>query len=63
MSLAAEVLSAGDIGLPALTRTDYVNTIPVEAEAELLGDEALEARIEAINRWNAATNPPNFLEF
>ena len=45
---------ADDIGLPALTSTDYVNTIAVDEEPEFPGDEALEARIEAINRWNAA---------
>nr|WP_121193923.1 pyruvate dehydrogenase (acetyl-transferring), homodimeric type [Motilibacter peucedani] len=49
-----ERAGASDIGLPSLVRTDYVNTIPVEAEPEFPGDEALEARIEAINRWNAA---------
>nr|WP_231116265.1 pyruvate dehydrogenase (acetyl-transferring), homodimeric type [Motilibacter rhizosphaerae] len=45
---------ADDIGVAALTRTDYVNTIPVEAEPEHPGDVELEARIEAVNRWNAA---------
>ncbi|MFD9812621.1 pyruvate dehydrogenase (acetyl-transferring), homodimeric type [Streptomyces sp. NPDC059080] len=41
---------------PALVplETDYVNTIPTSAEPEFPGDEAMEARITAWNRWNAA---------
>ncbi|GAA3173288.1 MULTISPECIES: pyruvate dehydrogenase (acetyl-transferring), homodimeric type [Streptomyces] len=41
---------------PALAplETDYVNTIPTAAEPEFPGDEAMEARITAWNRWNAA---------
>ncbi|REK86109.1 pyruvate dehydrogenase (acetyl-transferring), homodimeric type [Streptomyces inhibens] len=38
----------------ALLETDYVNTIPTSAEPGLPGDEAMEARITAWNRWNAA---------
>ncbi|UQA95906.1 pyruvate dehydrogenase (acetyl-transferring), homodimeric type [Streptomyces halobius] len=34
--------------------TDYVNTIPTSAEPDFPGDEAMEARITAWNRWNAA---------
>ncbi len=34
--------------------TDYVNTIPPEAEPPFPGDEALEARIRHYVRWNAA---------
>ncbi len=37
-----------------LLATDYVNTIPVEAQPEFPGDEALEERISDIIRWNAA---------
>jgi pyruvate dehydrogenase E1 component len=37
-----------------LLTTDYVNTIAVEHEPAYPGDEALEDRIEAIVRWNAA---------
>src|SRR5947209_7476942 len=33
--------------------TPYVNTIPVEREAELPGDPALERRLRSILRWNA----------
>ncbi|MEV0716953.1 pyruvate dehydrogenase (acetyl-transferring), homodimeric type, partial [Asanoa sp. NPDC050611] len=40
--------------LPALLETDYVNTIPTADEPEFPGDEAMEQRITAWNRWNAA---------
>ncbi|HEY5837216.1 pyruvate dehydrogenase (acetyl-transferring), homodimeric type [Streptomyces sp.] len=47
--------SAGDgIALPSLLETPYINTIPTSAEPEYPGDEAMEARITAWNRWNAA---------
>ncbi len=42
------------IALPKLLETDYVNTIPTSAEPAFDGDEAMEARITAWNRWNAA---------
>ncbi|CAL9400507.1 pyruvate dehydrogenase (acetyl-transferring), homodimeric type [Streptomyces sp. enrichment culture] len=44
------------LALPRLLETDYVNTIPTAAEAGygFDGDEELEARITAWNRWNAA---------
>ncbi|KIF70216.1 pyruvate dehydrogenase [Streptomyces sp. AcH 505] len=45
--------SAG-VALPALLESDYVNTIPTAAEPAYPGDEALESRITAWNRWNAA---------
>ncbi|MFI8994767.1 pyruvate dehydrogenase (acetyl-transferring), homodimeric type [Streptomyces sp. NPDC053542] len=40
--------------LPQLLESDYVNTIPTADEPEFPGDEAMEARITAWNRWNAA---------
>ncbi|WP_052865758.1 pyruvate dehydrogenase (acetyl-transferring), homodimeric type [Streptomyces niger] len=40
--------------LPGLLETEYVNTIPTADEPEFPGDEAMEARITAWNRWNAA---------
>jgi pyruvate dehydrogenase E1 component len=43
-----------ELGLPALTSTDYVNTIPAGAEPPFPGDEELERRLLAIVRWNAA---------
>ncbi|MGB3302915.1 pyruvate dehydrogenase (acetyl-transferring), homodimeric type [Gordonia sp. (in: high G+C Gram-positive bacteria)] len=42
------------VGLPALTNTDYVNTIPTELEPQFPGDEDLERRYRAFIRWNAA---------
>ncbi len=42
------------VGVPALTSTDYVNTISVEDEPEFPGDEHIERRIRAFIRWNAA---------
>ncbi|WP_434588692.1 pyruvate dehydrogenase (acetyl-transferring), homodimeric type [Streptomyces sp. A5-4] len=42
------------IALPKLLETDYVNTIPTGAEPRFPGDEAMEQRITAWNRWNAA---------
>ena len=42
------------VGVPPLTSTDYVNTIPPEQEPWFPGDEFLERRIRAYVRWNAA---------
>ena len=42
------------VGVPALRSTDYVNTIPPEAEPWFPGDEDIERRIRAYIRWNAA---------
>ncbi|MFE1755411.1 pyruvate dehydrogenase (acetyl-transferring), homodimeric type [Streptomyces anandii] len=42
------------VALPKLLETDYVNSIPTAAEPAIPGDEAMEARITAWNRWNAA---------
>ena len=43
-----------NIGLSALRTTDYINTISPENEPAFPGDEDIERRIRAINRWNAA---------
>jgi len=43
-----------NIGIPNLLTTDYINTIPPEREPEFPGDEAIERRIRAFIRWNAA---------
>ena len=40
-------------GTIATLNTPYVNTIPVEREAKLPGDPALERRLRSIIRWNA----------
>ncbi len=42
------------LGVGALRTTDYINTIPSHREPDFPGDEALERRIRAIVRWNAA---------
>src|SRR5690606_19907542 len=42
------------VGVPSLRNTDYINTIPPEAEPWFPGDEYVERRIRAYIRWNAA---------
>ncbi|MCP2165245.1 pyruvate dehydrogenase (acetyl-transferring), homodimeric type [Goodfellowiella coeruleoviolacea] len=42
------------VGIPSLTSTDYVNTIPTEQEPWFPGDEETERRYRAWIRWNAA---------
>ena len=42
------------VGVPSLRSTDYINTIPPEAEPWFPGDEQVEKRIRAYARWNAA---------
>ncbi|MFD9635205.1 pyruvate dehydrogenase (acetyl-transferring), homodimeric type [Streptomyces violascens] len=42
------------LALPKLLETDYVNTIPSSSEPVIDGDEEMERRITAWNRWNAA---------
>ncbi|MFN8179411.1 MAG: pyruvate dehydrogenase (acetyl-transferring), homodimeric type [bacterium] len=42
-----------NVGLPALTRTPYLNTIAPEDEPAFPGDEELERRIRRLIRWNA----------
>ncbi|MEU4152439.1 pyruvate dehydrogenase (acetyl-transferring), homodimeric type [Streptomyces sp. NPDC026659] len=54
MRRTLERAEADGIGLPKLVETDYLNTIPTAAEPGIPGDAALEARITAWNRWNAA---------
>ncbi|WP_034273184.1 pyruvate dehydrogenase (acetyl-transferring), homodimeric type [Haloechinothrix halophila] len=43
-----------NVGVPPLTETDYVNTIPTENEPWFPGDEEIERRYRAFIRWNAA---------
>jgi pyruvate dehydrogenase E1 component len=43
-----------NVGLPALTTTDFINTIPTEAEPFFPGDEGIERRYRRWIRWNAA---------
>jgi pyruvate dehydrogenase E1 component len=42
------------VAIPALTSTDYVNTIPTELEPWFPGDEDVERRYRRWIRWNAA---------
>ncbi|HEX5510675.1 MAG TPA: pyruvate dehydrogenase (acetyl-transferring), homodimeric type [Actinomycetales bacterium] len=42
------------VGVPSLTATDYVNTIPPEREPWFPGDEETERRFRHFLRWNAA---------
>ena len=42
------------VGVPMVTTTDYVNTIPVDQEPEFPGDEEIERKYRAWLRWNAA---------
>ena len=42
------------LGVPSLTATDYINTIPPEREPWFPGDEEVERRYRAWLRWNAA---------
>jgi pyruvate dehydrogenase E1 component len=43
-----------NIGIAGLRQTDYINSIPSDSEPEFPGDESIERRIRAFNRWNAA---------
>ncbi|MDX3619814.1 pyruvate dehydrogenase (acetyl-transferring), homodimeric type [Streptomyces europaeiscabiei] len=54
MRRTLERAEGNGIALPKLLETDYVNSIPTAAEPGVPGDEALERRITAWNRWNAA---------
>ncbi len=42
------------VAIPALTSTDYVNTIPTDLEPWFPGDEEVERRYRRWIRWNAA---------
>ncbi|MEU9287651.1 pyruvate dehydrogenase (acetyl-transferring), homodimeric type [Streptomyces sp. NPDC048275] len=49
-----EYATKAGISVPALLTSDYINTIPASAQPTFPGDLAMEARITAVNRWNAA---------
>src|SRR6185312_9723940 len=49
-----ERASTRSVDVPRPQTTDYVNTIPVDQEAEFPGDEEIERRYRAWMRWNAA---------
>lgn len=49
-----EYAARAGISLPTLLSTDYINTVPASAQPAFPGDLAMETRITAVNRWNAA---------
>ena len=49
-----EYAAASGTALPRLLSSDYINTVPVHAQPAFPGDLAMESRITALNRWNAA---------
>ena len=49
-----ELARRKQVGFPAAVSTPYINTIPPSEEGAFPGDEALERRIRAYIRWNAA---------
>ncbi|MBL1096941.1 pyruvate dehydrogenase (acetyl-transferring), homodimeric type [Streptomyces coffeae] len=54
MRRTLERAEGAGLALPPLLESDYVNTIPTAAEPAFPGDEEMERRITAWNRWNAA---------
>ncbi len=53
LTRAVERAQHAGTGPIATLNTPYVNTIPVEREAQLPGDPAVERRLRSIIRWNA----------
>ncbi len=49
-----EYAARSGLALPRLLSSDYINTIPASAQPVFPGDVAMESRITAVNRWNAA---------
>ncbi|MFE5144005.1 pyruvate dehydrogenase (acetyl-transferring), homodimeric type [Streptomyces fagopyri] len=49
-----EYATRSGMSLPGLLSSDYINTIPAAAQTDFPGDLAMESRITALNRWNAA---------
>ncbi len=45
---------AQSVGVPMVTTTDYVNTIPTDQEPKFPGDEEIERKYRAWMRWNSA---------
>ncbi|MEV0266027.1 pyruvate dehydrogenase (acetyl-transferring), homodimeric type [Streptomyces sp. NPDC050617] len=54
MRRALEHGEGDGLGLPPLLESEHLNTIPTAAEPAYPGDEEMENRITAYNRWNAA---------
>ncbi|MFI1479872.1 pyruvate dehydrogenase (acetyl-transferring), homodimeric type [Streptomyces sp. NPDC020747] len=51
---AHEFAARSGVALPGLLYSDYINTIPASSQPVFPGDIAMESRITALNRWNAA---------
>jgi pyruvate dehydrogenase E1 component len=49
-----EYAARSGVPLPGLLSSDYINTIPALSQPAFPGDIAMESRITALNRWNAA---------
>ncbi|GGJ34851.1 pyruvate dehydrogenase (acetyl-transferring), homodimeric type [Streptomyces brasiliensis] len=49
-----EYAARSGVALPGLLASDYINTIPASSQPPFPGDLAMESRITALNRWNAA---------
>ncbi|MFC9914520.1 pyruvate dehydrogenase (acetyl-transferring), homodimeric type [Streptomyces sp. NPDC127197] len=49
-----EYAARSGVALPGLLSSDYINTIPASSQPVFPGDVAMESRITALNRWNAA---------
>ncbi|MEV1082450.1 pyruvate dehydrogenase (acetyl-transferring), homodimeric type [Streptomyces sp. NPDC050211] len=49
-----EYAARSGMTLPGLLSSDYINTIPAASQPAFPGDVAMESRITALNRWNAA---------
>ncbi|QFZ78413.1 pyruvate dehydrogenase (acetyl-transferring), homodimeric type [Streptomyces fagopyri] len=49
-----EYATRSGMSLPGLLSSDYINTVPAAAQTDFPGDLAMESRITALNRWNAA---------
>src|SRR5664280_1016557 len=54
LSLLADEARRRDAGTPVAVSTPYVNTIPIGEQPFFPGDAALEGRLRAFIRWNAA---------
>ncbi|MEV6681931.1 hypothetical protein AB0N09_34415 [Streptomyces erythrochromogenes] len=54
MRRTLEHAEARGLGLPKLLESDYLSTIPTADEPAFPGDEEMERRITAWDRWNAA---------
>ncbi|RPF30455.1 pyruvate dehydrogenase (acetyl-transferring), homodimeric type [Streptomyces sp. TLI_185] len=49
-----EFAARSGTALPGLLSSDYINTVPADAQPRFGGDLDMESRITAVNRWNAA---------